>query len=127
MKTSLTRIGVGSKVVITGDITQIDLPEDKVSGLKVAMRVLEGIDDIAVCTLTGADVVRHRLVQKIIEAYEVYEKQHPSAEDAKPQKSGGERNQTGRSGNRASGGQNPVTRRPGARSAGQNGRRRGHA
>ena len=127
MKMFLTRIGFGSKVVITGDITQIDLPEDKVSGLKVAMRVLEGIDDIAVCTLTGADVVRHRLVQKIIEAYEVYEKQHPSAEDAKPQKSGGERNQTGRSGNRASGGQNPVTRRPGARSAGQNGRRRGHA
>ena len=126
MKMFLTRIGFGSKVVITGDITQIDLPEDKVSGLKVAMRVLEGIDDIAVCTLTGADVVRHRLVQKIIEAYEVYEKQHPSAEDAKPQKSGG-RDQTGRNGNRASGGQNPVTRRPGARSAGQNGRRRGHA
>ena len=127
MKMFLTRIGFGSKVVITGDITQIDLPEDKVSGLKVAMRVLEGIDDIAVCTLTGADVVRHRLVQKIIEAYEVYEKQHPSAEDAKPQKSGGDRNQAGRNGNRPSGGQNPVTRRPGARSAGQNGRRRGHA
>ena len=127
MKMFLTRIGFGSKVVITGDITQIDLPEDKVSGLKVAMRVLEGIDDIAVCTLTGADVVRHRLVQKIIEAYEVYEKQNPSTESAKPQKSGDNRNQAGRTGNRASGGQNPVTRRPGARSAGQNGRRRGHA
>ena len=76
MKMFLTRIGFGSKVVITGDITQIDLPEDKVSGLKVAMKVLEGIDDIEICTLTGADVVRHRLVQKIIEAYEVYEKQH---------------------------------------------------
>ena len=127
MKMFLTRIGFGSKVVITGDITQIDLPEDKVSGLKVAMRVLDGIDDIAVCTLTGADVVRHRLVQKIIEAYEVYEKQHPSAEDAKPQKNGNERNQSGRTGNRSSSGQNPVTRRPAARSAGQNGRRRGHA
>ena len=127
MKMFLTRIGFGSKVVITGDITQIDLPEDKVSGLKVAMRVLEGIDDIAVCTLTGADVVRHRLVQKIIEAYEVYEKQNPSTESAKPQKSGDNRNQAGRTGNRPSGGQNPVTRRPGARSAGQNGRRRGHA
>ena len=126
MKMFLTRIGFGSKVVITGDITQIDLPEDKVSGLKVAMQVLEGIDDIAVCTLTGADVVRHRLVQKIIEAYEVYEKQHPSNDGAKAQKSGG-RNQSGRTGNRSSGGQNPVTRRPGARSAGQNGRRRGHA
>ena len=126
MKMFLTRIGFGSKVVITGDITQIDLPEDKVSGLKVAMQVLEGIDDIAVCTLTGADVVRHRLVQKIIEAYEVYEKQHPSNDGTKAQK-GGERNQSGRTGNRSSGGQNPVTRRPGARSAGQNGRRRGHA
>ena len=84
MKMFLTRIGFGSKVVITGDITQIDLPEDKVSGLKVAMRVLDGIDDIAICTLTGADVVRHRLVQKIIEAYEVYEKRQP-ARQAAPQ------------------------------------------
>ena len=84
MKMFLTRIGFGSKVVITGDITQIDLPEDKVSGLKVAMRVLEGIADIAICTLTGADVVRHRLVQKIIEAYEVYEKRQP-ARQAAPQ------------------------------------------
>ena len=88
MKMFLTRIGFGSKVVITGDITQIDLPEDKVSGLKVAMKVLEGIEDIAICTLTGADVVRHRLVQKIIEAYEVYEKQH-GAETA--EKSGSRR------------------------------------
>ena len=127
MKMFLTRIGFGSKVVITGDITQIDLPEDKVSGLKVAMRVLEGIDDIAVCTLTGADVVRHRLVQKIIEAYEVYEKQNPSTESTKTPKNGENRNQAGRTGNRSSGGQNPVTRRPSARSAGQNGRRRGHA
>ena len=90
MKMFLTRIGFGSKVVITGDITQIDLPEDKVSGLKVAMRVLEGIDDIAVCTLTGADVVRHRLVQKIIEAYEVYEKRHPAGQAAaQPTKTAG--------------------------------------
>ena len=72
MKMFLTRIGFGSKVVITGDITQIDLPEDKVSGLKIAMKVLDGIDDISICKLTGADVVRHQLVQKIIEAYEVY-------------------------------------------------------
>ena len=86
MKMFLTRIGFGSKVVITGDITQIDLPEDKVSGLKVAMRVLEGIDDIAICTLTGADVVRHRLVQKIIEAYEDYDKKHPSSEAPQPKK-----------------------------------------
>ena len=78
MKMFLTRIGFGSKVVITGDITQIDLPEDKVSGLKVAMKVLEGIDDIAICRLTGADVVRHQLVQRIIEAYEVFDKKNPA-------------------------------------------------
>ena len=90
MKMFLTRIGFGSKVVITGDITQIDLPEDKVSGLKVAMRVLDGIDDIAICALTGADVVRHRLVQKIIEAYEVYEKRHPAGQAApQPAKTAG--------------------------------------
>ena len=77
MKMFLTRIGFGSKVVITGDITQIDLPEDKVSGLKIAMKVLDGIEDISICKLTGADVVRHQLVQKIIEAYEIYDKKNP--------------------------------------------------
>ena len=77
MKMFLTRIGFGSKVVITGDITQIDLPEDKVSGLKIAMKVLDGIEDIAVCTLSGSDVVRHRLVQKIIEAYEDFDRKNP--------------------------------------------------
>ena len=77
MKMFLTRIGFSSKAVITGDITQIDLPADKVSGLKTAMKVLDGIEDIAICKLTGADVVRHRLVQKIIEAYEEYDNKHP--------------------------------------------------
>ena len=80
MKMFLTRIGFGSKVVITGDITQIDLPEDKVSGLKIATKVLKDIDDISICTLTGADVVRHRIVQKIIEAYEIYDKKNPTQE-----------------------------------------------
>jgi phosphate starvation-inducible PhoH-like protein len=70
MKMFLTRLGFGSKIVITGDITQIDLPPDKTSGLKDAMRVLDGIQDIAICRLTAADVVRHVLVQRIIEAYE---------------------------------------------------------
>ncbi len=70
MKMFLTRLGFGSKIVITGDITQIDLPEDKVSGLKDAIRVLEGVNDIAICRLTAADVVRHALVQEIINAYE---------------------------------------------------------
>lgn len=70
MKMFLTRMGFGSKVVITGDITQIDLPRDQVSGLKEAMRVLKGVEDIAICRLTGSDVVRHVLVQRIIQAYE---------------------------------------------------------
>ena len=70
MKMFLTRLGFGSKVVITGDVTQIDLPGDKVSGLKDALRVLENVKDIAICKLTSADVVRHALVQEIINAYE---------------------------------------------------------
>ena len=70
MKMFLTRLGFGSKIVITGDITQIDLPSDKTSGLKDAVRVLEGVNDIAVCHLSSADVVRHALVQEIINAYE---------------------------------------------------------
>lgn len=70
MKMFLTRLGFGSKVVITGDVTQVDLPPDKVSGLKDALRVLEGVNDIAICKLTSADVVRHALVQEIINAYE---------------------------------------------------------
>ena len=70
MKMFLTRMGFGSKMVITGDVTQIDLPSDKPSGLKEAMKVLDGIEDIAICRLTSADVVRHVLVQRIIEAYE---------------------------------------------------------
>ena len=77
MKMFLTRIGFGSKAVITGDVTQIDLPQDKVSGLKEVVNVLRDIDDIEICRLTGEDVVRHALVQKIIEAYEKYEKGHP--------------------------------------------------
>ena len=74
MKMFLTRLGFGSKIVITGDITQIDLPTDKTSGLKDAVRVLEDVKDIAICRLTSADVVRHALVQQIINAYEKAEK-----------------------------------------------------
>ena len=70
MKMFLTRLGFGSKIVITGDVTQIDLPGDKTSGLKDAIRVLDGVKDIAICQLTSADVVRHALVQEIINAYE---------------------------------------------------------
>jgi phosphate starvation-inducible PhoH-like protein len=74
MKMFLTRLGFGSKIVITGDITQIDLPTDKVSGLREAMRVLDGVEDVSINRLTGADVVRHVLVQRIIDAYEHFEK-----------------------------------------------------
>ena len=73
MKMFLTRLGFGSKIVITGDITQIDLPADKVSGLREAMRVLKGVEDIAILRLNESDVVRHALVQRIIKAYEVDE------------------------------------------------------
>ena len=73
MKMFLTRLGFGSKIVITGDITQIDLPSDKVSGLKDAVRILDNVPDIAICRLTASDVVRHALVQHIIAAYETAE------------------------------------------------------
>lgn len=79
MKMFLTRLGFGSKIVITGDVTQIDLPDDKVSGLKDAVRVLDRVDDIAICTLTSADVVRHALVQKIINAYEKADQRREAA------------------------------------------------
>ena len=74
MKMFLTRIGFGSKVIITGDQTQKDLPSGTVSGLDTALKVLKKIDDIGFCYLTSSDVVRHPLVQKIVQAYDAYEK-----------------------------------------------------
>ena len=76
MKMFLTRIGFGSKVVITGDATQKDLPSGQVSGLDVATRVVKDIEDISICHLTSKDVVRHPLVQRIVKAYEDYESKH---------------------------------------------------
>jgi phosphate starvation-inducible protein PhoH and related proteins len=73
MKMFLTRLGFGSKVVVTGDVTQIDLPGGNRSGLRAAVDVLEGIDDIHIAELTSADVVRHRLVSEIVDAYARYE------------------------------------------------------
>ncbi len=70
MKMFLTRLGFNSKAVVTGDITQIDLPDGKKSGLRDAVKILKNIDDIAISRLTGKDVVRHKLVQEIIKAYE---------------------------------------------------------
>ena len=72
----LTRMGFGSKMVITGDITQIDLPGDKPSGLKDAMKILKGVEGVSICQLTQQDVVRHVMVQRIIEAYARFEEKH---------------------------------------------------
>ena len=73
MKMFLTRLGFGSKIVITGDTTQIDLPDGKTSGLKEAMRVLRNVEGIGICQLPDSDVVRHVMVQRIVRAYEQYE------------------------------------------------------
>ncbi len=83
MKMFLTRIGYGSKVVITGDRTQKDLAVGAVSGLDVAVRVLSNLDDIAFINLTSRDVVRHPLVQKIVKAYEVYEEKNSRKKKSK--------------------------------------------
>ena len=82
MKMFLTRIGFGTKVVITGDRTQKDLPGGTVSGLDEAYKVLKKIEDIGFCELTSKDVVRHPLVQKIVQAYEVYEAKKPKEKPA---------------------------------------------
>ena len=76
MKMFLTRIGFGSKAIITGDLSQKDIPKDAASGLDVALRVLKNVEGIAVCHLTSQDVVRHPLVQRIVKAYDDYEIKH---------------------------------------------------
>lgn len=81
MKMFLTRMGDGSKVVVTGDVTQIDLPQGGRSGLKQATELLAGIDDIAVCRLSDKDVVRHELVQKIVKAYDKAKNSHGKTEN----------------------------------------------
>jgi phosphate starvation-inducible PhoH-like protein len=83
MKMFLTRLGFSSKAVITGDVTQIDLPEGKVSGLVEAQRILEGIPGLGFVYFTKTDVIRHPLVQEIIQAYEELEKRGPSSRTAK--------------------------------------------
>lgn len=87
MKMFLTRIGFGSKVIITGDLSQKDLPPGQQSGLDVAVKVLAHIEDIGFCRLTSQDVVRHPLVQKIVKAYEEYEKKE-IGKDVRRQKNG---------------------------------------
>ncbi|MEW5747060.1 MAG: PhoH family protein [Nitrospirota bacterium] len=80
MKMYLTRLGFGSKTVVTGDITQIDLPPDRTSGLVEAIRILRDVNDIKIVHFSERDVVRHRLVQEIVKAYERYEKRQPGQE-----------------------------------------------
>ena len=94
MKMFLTRIGFGSKAIVTGDVTQIDLPDGKKSGLNEAQRILKGIEDIEICTLTEKDVVRHPLVQRIIRAYEKHEQERKKKNDraAHREQSGQNRN-----------------------------------
>ncbi|HEY8341073.1 MAG TPA: PhoH family protein [Egibacteraceae bacterium] len=75
MKMFLTRLGFGSKAVVTGDVTQVDLPSGRHSGLQVVRDILTGIDGVAFCELTGRDVVRHRIVQEIVEAYSRYDEE----------------------------------------------------
>jgi phosphate starvation-inducible PhoH-like protein len=81
MKMFLTRLGFGAKMVVTGDVTQVDLPGGTTSGLRVVEEILDGVDDVAFCRLSSADVVRHRLVGDIIDAYAVW--------DARPSAPGG--------------------------------------
>jgi phosphate starvation-inducible protein PhoH and related proteins len=75
MKMFLTRLGFGSKAVVTGDVTQIDLPGGRHSGLQIVREILPGIEGVAFCELTGRDVVRHRIVQEIVEAYRIFDEQ----------------------------------------------------
>ena len=83
MRMVLTRLGERSRMVVTGDITQVDLPPGQLSGLVEASEVLDGVEGVAVCRLTSADVVRHQLVQRVVDAYARRDKSHPRR-DAKP-------------------------------------------
>ena len=86
MKMFLTRMGFGSKVVITGDQTQKDLPGGSASGLDTALKVLRKVEDIGFCRLTSSDVVRHPLVQKIVQAYDDYESKEAAAQEKRTKK-----------------------------------------
>ena len=92
MKMFLTRLGFNSKMVVTGDVTQIDLPDGKMSGLKQVMKILQGVEDIAICTFKQSDVVRHQLVQRIIAAYEMFDKARAEARANKKDEKRGKNN-----------------------------------
>ena len=94
MKMFLTRIGFGSKVIVTGDLTQKDLEEGKRSGLEDAMRILRDVEGIAFAELTSADVVRHPLVQRIVNAYEQDEKKRMGKEKTRGGRGGSQERRT---------------------------------
>ena len=89
MKMFLTRLGFNSKMVVTGDVTQIDLPDGKMSGLKQVMKILKGVEDIAICTFSQQDVVRHQLVQRIIAAYDRFDQARMAKKEEKRGKNNG--------------------------------------
>jgi phosphate starvation-inducible PhoH-like protein len=91
MKMFLTRLGFGSKIVVTGDITQIDLPGGQRSGLRIVRDILMGVDDVHFSTLTSHDVVRHRLVGDIVDAYERWQNLQDAQEDTNDRAAGGRR------------------------------------
>jgi phosphate starvation-inducible PhoH-like protein len=85
MKMFLTRLGFGSKIVVTGDVTQVDLPGGAQSGLKIVREILDGVDDVHFANLTSSDVVRHRLVGDIVDAYERWDQSHqPARQEGRP-------------------------------------------
>jgi phosphate starvation-inducible PhoH-like protein len=97
MKMFLTRLGFGSRIVVTGDVTQVDLPDGQVSGLRVVQDILEDIPDIHFARLTSIDVVRHKLVGKIVDAYERYDaKAQPGRERTHDRGRGQQHRNTGR-------------------------------
>jgi phosphate starvation-inducible PhoH-like protein len=94
MKMFLTRLGFGSKMVVTGDVTQVDLPAGMKSGLRVVQEILDGIEDVRFCRLTSQDVVRHKLVSDIVDAYAKYDAE-TAAENAASRPATGPRRQSG--------------------------------
>ncbi len=81
MKMFLTRLGAGSKMVVTGDLTQVDLPSQKVSGLRIVRSILDGVKNVEFCDFGKSDVIRHRVVQDIVEAYDNWDQKHPNPYD----------------------------------------------
>ncbi len=77
MKMFLTRLGIGSKMVVTGDLTQVDLPSQKVSGLRIVKKILNDVKGVTFCNLDKSDIVRHKVVQEIVDAYEKWDREHP--------------------------------------------------